>query len=75
MQPKQVLEVALSRLQSVAPEQYRELDKAFATYAMDLSVAVTEATPDKIMTVQGRAQEARALMRIITEAPARNRRN
>ncbi len=75
MRSHNALEQALARLQSAAPEQYRQLGEAFSAYATEIAVGLTEAPPDKIMNVQGRAQEARSLLRLIAEAPSRNRRN
>lgn len=74
MHVKEALDQAFSRLQSAAPEQFMQLIEAFSAYTTDVTVAVTEATPEKLMNLQGRAQEARSLLRSISEAPARNRR-
>lgn len=55
-------------LRNAAPEEFAKAAEGFASYATAATVAVTEADPNDILKMQGRAQQARAILLVLQEA-------
>lgn len=51
------------------PRVYEKFIRLVDHRVTELTVAVTEASPDQILICQGRAQEARKMFQILTELP------
>ena len=58
---------AIERLWKTSPDAFNLFVKAFATYTDELTVAVTEASPDRILVLQGQAQNARSVLVQLTD--------
>lgn len=54
---------------NIDPKVYEALVRLVDQRVTELTVAVTEAPPDQILVCQGRAQEARKFLRLMTEFP------
>lgn len=61
------LKTYLHFLRNAAPEEFDRFVKELATYTDEVTVAVTEAPPDAILNMQGRAQQAIAMLRLFEE--------
>lgn len=55
------------RLRSADPENFELFVAAFDAYALEVTVAVTEAPQDEILNMQGRAKQCRAILRMLQE--------
>lgn len=55
------------RLRNASPEGWDQFLAAFDAYATEITVAVTQAPPAEILIMQGRAQQALALLRMFRE--------
>lgn len=49
------------------PKQYAEFLRLMAEWTDEVTVAVTEASNDKILQAQGRAQQQRKVLQVFTE--------
>lgn len=54
-------------LRNAEPEGFDRFLKELAAYTDEVTVAVTEAPPEEILCMQGRAQQARAILRVFAE--------
>lgn len=54
-------------LKNAEPEGFDRFIKELASYTHEITVAVTEAPPEEILCMQGRAQQARAMLRVFEE--------
>jgi hypothetical protein len=55
------------RLRSADPENFQLFVGAFDAYTTEATVAVTEATSDQVLNMQGRARQCRAVLRLLQE--------
>ena len=55
------------RLRNADPSGFEDCLKAFGEYTDEVTVAVTEADPNTILAMQGRAQQCRAILRLLRE--------
>lgn len=62
-----ILKEFARRLRSADPENFRLFVDAFDGYALEVTVAVTEAPQDQVLNMQGRARQCRAILRILQE--------
>ena len=67
MQSSPQLLRAASQLKHAAPQEWEEFVKLFFIHTEEVTVAVTAAEPSTILVEQGKAQHARALLRIFIE--------
>jgi hypothetical protein len=65
------LSATFRRLKHAAPAEFDEVLKQFASYTTDCCVAVTEAPTEEVLRIQGHAQMARALLRLLRECDPR----
>ncbi len=63
----QVFSEASHRLRNSSPQEFEQFVELFAAYTEEVVFAVTEADPTNILVMQGRAQQCRALLRILRE--------
>ena len=61
------LEQACLFLRNAAPEQFDRFMEVFTSFTDAVTVAVTDAPPERILVAQGHAQQCRALYRIFYE--------
>lgn len=54
-------------LRNAAPEEFVNFLKELESYVMEITVAVTDAPASDVLLLQGRAQQARALLRSLAE--------
>lgn len=52
---------------SLPPHAWEAFVKDFASYADEITVAVTTANFDRVLNAQGHAQQVRLLLKVITE--------
>jgi len=62
-----ILKQACQRLRNADREAWQIFLDTFDVYATEVTVAVTEAPSDKILNMQGRAQQVLALLRLYRE--------
>lgn len=54
-------------LRNANPEGFEHCLQVFGEYTDEVTVAVTEAGPDTVLVMQGRAQQCRAILRVLRE--------
>ena len=64
---KEVFSEAALRLRNSDPHGFDHFVNLFAAYTDEVTVAVTEADATNVLVMQGRAQQCRALLRILKE--------
>jgi hypothetical protein len=57
------------RVHDLDPRLWQDICKELDEYVFSLAIALTEATPDKILVAQGHAQQARSFLRLFAELP------
>ena len=63
----QLFSDAALKLRNASPEGYEHFVNLFAVYTDEVVAAVTEADATNILVMQGRAQQCRALRRLLRE--------
>ena len=63
----QLFSDAALKLRNASPEGYEHFVNLFAVYTDEVVAAVTEADATNILVMQGRAQQCRALLRVLQE--------
>lgn len=54
-------------LKNAAPAEYENFVKVYETYFHTVTAAVTEAPPDQVLIMQGRARQCKAELRTFVE--------
>ncbi len=62
-------------LRNSNPEAWDGFLRVFSAYTYEVTVAVTEASPNEVMEKQGRSRQLRALERIFKECDASSRKS
>lgn len=62
-----ILKEFARRLRSADPENFQSFVEALDAYALEVTVAVTEAPQDQVLNMQGRARQCMALLRLLQE--------
>jgi hypothetical protein len=63
----QLFSDAALKLRNTDPRVFEHFVNLFSVYTEEVTVAVTEADPTTILVMQGRAQQCRALLRLLQE--------
>ena len=58
---------AALKLRNLNPQVFEQFVNLFAVYTDEVTLAVTEADATTILVMQGRAQQCRALLRVLRE--------
>lgn len=61
------LKKLLLLVRNAEPATFERFVKELAIYTEEITVAVTDAPPESILVMQGRAQQARAFLRVFQE--------
>jgi hypothetical protein len=64
------LSACAERMKNQDPTLYEQFLRLLDAYTTELTVAVTEAPADQILTCQGRAQQARKFFQLMSQFPA-----
>lgn len=65
--PSQHVQASAFRLRNSRPDEYEELLRALDQYTFGVTLSLTEAGSDEILRAQGRAQEARKVVEMLSD--------
>lgn len=68
MKERDPLVVAFRILKNAAPEEFMGAMGVFERYTNEVTVAVTDAPPEHILNMQGRAAQCRGLLMVLQDA-------